>query len=226
MGHQTRTTWAVLILLVIANTASGAEASSELAYSFTDTQVSGGAREHPLWAAVLERQATQEAALADCLARQANCARHLRGWQRIVHRADGLNPHAKLVLINRFFNKRRYVVDDTDPTTGAGYWHTLNDFLRDGGDCEDFAIAKYFTLRRLGFAADDLRIIVAYDKHERDFHALLSVHLDGRAYFLENDNTILRGAELRPYAISYAVNEDHWWDHNNAAVSGRYDAKK
>ena len=96
-------------------------------------------------------------------------------------------------------------------------------FLRNGGDCEDYAIAKYFTLRRLGFAAESLRIVIAYDRHARDFHALLAAHVGGRSYFLENDNTILNGGKLRPYAVSYAVNENHWWDHNNASVSGRYD---
>ncbi|MEO1575348.1 MAG: transglutaminase-like cysteine peptidase [Pseudomonadota bacterium] len=192
-------------------------------YAFSDDPASGASVEHPLWAQVLARDARQSATLSACLADQRVCDRHLRGWQRIVHRAEGLNPHAQLVLINRFMNKRRYVDDAIDPGTGVGVWNTLNDFLRDGGDCEDFAIAKYFTLRRLGFAAEDMRIVVAFDRHARDFHALLAVNLDGHAWFLENDNTILRGGELRPYAFSYAVNEDFWWDHDNDAVSRRYD---
>ena len=39
------------------------------------------------------------------------------------------------------------------------YWATPVESLRKGeADCEDYAIAKYFTLRQLGVADDKLRI--------------------------------------------------------------------
>ncbi len=192
------------------------------AYDFAQNVLTFPAERHPLWSKMMAQHTLERAALDDCLADRAKCPSYLKGLRRLVKRADGLNPHAQMVLINRFFNKRRYVADAKDPESGAGYWHTPTHFLREGGDCEDYAIAKYFTLRQLGFAKETLRIVVSYDTHARDFHAMLAVNIDGRSHFLENDNTILRGGEQRIYAVSYAINEDYWWDHAIDQVGSRY----
>ncbi|MEM6638417.1 MAG: transglutaminase-like cysteine peptidase [Pseudomonadota bacterium] len=206
---------AIFFALIFIAISQSIGAQAEQNYLFDGQLPSGTAAEHPLWTVVLQRHADQQAQLSACLDQLAACPRYLRGWQRIVKRAHGLNDHAKLVLINRFFNKRRYVDDVIDPVTQLGTWLTLSDFLEHGGDCEDFAIAKYFTLRELGFGPERLRILSAWDKKARDYHAILAVNIDGRAHFLENDNTVLHGRQLRPYAFLYAVNEDHWWYHSD-----------
>ena len=43
------------------------------------------------------------------------------------------------------------------------YWETPAEFFQKSGDCEDFAIAKYFALRDLGFPASQMRIVVLKD---------------------------------------------------------------
>lgn len=208
----------LFLLVLLCATSAGAGSS----YQFSEHVQRLSASDHPLWARMMTRHAEEKALLERCFAERKTCPIHLRGLRRLVGRAEGLNPHAQLVLINRFFNKRRYVRDEMDPEVGAGHWHTLNHFLRDGGDCEDYAIAKYFTLRHLGFAKETLRVVISYDTHARDFHAMLAVELDGRSHFLENDNTVLRGGEQRTYAVSYAINEDYWWDHGMDRIGRRY----
>ena len=47
------------------------------------------------------------------------------------------------------------------------------------GDCEDYAIAKFFALRELGFANQELRIAVVYDNLRRIGHAVLAVYVEG-----------------------------------------------
>jgi len=61
--------------------------------------------------------------------------------------------------VNQFFNQRYQFVDDVDLWKQADYWATpLESMARGAGDCEDFTIAKYFTLRELGVAPQKLRL--------------------------------------------------------------------
>ena len=49
--------------------------------------------------------------------------------------------------------------DDDQHWHQADYWATpIETLASNGGDCEDFSIAKYFTLRELGVAEQCLRL--------------------------------------------------------------------
>jgi hypothetical protein len=58
--------------------------------------------------------------------------------------------------------------------------------LTRGGDCEDYAIAKFVALRRAGIAADDLRIVIMRDTNHGEDHAVAAARLDGRWLTLDN----------------------------------------
>lgn len=80
----------------------------------------------------------------------------------------------KLEEINRFFNKVPYV-EDTIVWGQKDYWATPLEFLgKDKGDCEDFVIAKYFSLRDLG--VDSKKLFFSYVKsiHFNRPHMVLS----------------------------------------------------
>ena len=80
--------------------------------------------------------------------------------------------------------------------------------LARGGDCEDFAIAKYLALRGLGFPARDLRLLILYDERRQQAHAVLAVSRDGRELVLDNlHGAILPLGQLPHYRVRYAVNE-------------------
>jgi len=82
----------------------------------------------------------------------------LMQWTRLDARAAQLDEAGKLVLVNAFFN-RLPNVDDIQQWGENDYWATPVELLAsNGGDCEDFAIAKYFTLRDLGVSPERLRI--------------------------------------------------------------------
>jgi hypothetical protein len=78
-------------------------------------------------------------------------------------------------------------------------------------DCEDYAIAKYFVLRELGFAADDMRISIGRERPANAYHAVTVVRVDGATYFLDVDGDPHRN---RPsYRFLFSLNEDSIWDH-------------
>jgi predicted transglutaminase-like cysteine proteinase len=70
------------------------------------------------------------------------------------------SPTDKLLRVNEFFNRRIAFVDDLTVWGQTDYWATPAETLAMGkGDCEDFAIAKYFTLQNAGVANEQLRLI-------------------------------------------------------------------
>jgi len=82
-------------------------------------------------------------------------------WDALVAdtRAQGL--FETLEKVNRRINAFREA-DDRDTWRRTDYWATPQELIgRGAGDCEDFAIAKYFLLRADGIAPDRLRLMVA-----------------------------------------------------------------
>ena len=71
-------------------------------------------------------------------------------------------------------NKVRYVRDPTNWNV-KDYWETPWEFFEKQGDCEDYAINKYMTFRRLGYPPADMRIVVVRDLYSNVSHALLLV---------------------------------------------------
>lgn len=81
-------------------------------------------------------------------------------WQNLVV-ANATSPEReRLRRVNAFFNQRLLFRDDWNVWGQADYWATpLEALVRGSGDCEDFSIAKFVTLRELGIARDKLRLI-------------------------------------------------------------------
>ena len=80
----------------------------------------------------------------------------MRAWQQLVRRLQQASETEKLTAVNHFFNQRLFVPDQII-WGRKDYWATPTEFLlKNAGDCEDFAISKYFTLRALGIEDDKL----------------------------------------------------------------------
>jgi predicted transglutaminase-like cysteine proteinase len=87
----------------------------------------------------------------------------------------------KLSHINSFIN-RILPAHDISTTSSIDYWATPKEFLLQGhGDCEDYAISKYFTLLELGIKKENLYFAVVDIKAERSSHMIL--------LYLENKNS-------------------------------------
>lgn len=83
--------------------------------------------------------------------------KRLLDWQALL-RAGGSDDWEKLQKVNRFFNTMPFI-DDAVHWKQEDYWATPAEFLAsEGGDCEDFAIAKYFTLISLGVLENRLTL--------------------------------------------------------------------
>ena len=89
--------------------------------------------------------------------------RRLENWKELTASARnrGLAEPEKLRLANDFMHETPFFCDPV-LWCAEDFWAKPVEFLaNDGGDCEDFSIAKYFTLRVLGVPEDRLRIVYA-----------------------------------------------------------------
>ena len=84
----------------------------------------------------------------------------LKDWRQLIAGLRGLPESELLARINDYFNRRIRFADDQEVWGQVDYWATPLETLGQGaGDCEDFTIAKYFSLRELGVDPRKLRLI-------------------------------------------------------------------
>ena len=82
----------------------------------------------------------------------------LISWENLVREEQDKSDMEKLNKVNSFFNRLSYA-EDINLWGVKDYWATPLEFLCKGaGDCEDYAIAKYFTLKALGVSEEKLKI--------------------------------------------------------------------
>ncbi|WP_244202391.1 cysteine protease LapG [Buttiauxella warmboldiae] len=89
----------------------------------------------------------------------ADAGQRIDAWQQLLLQLRNQSESEQLSAVNRFFNQKLRYREDTDIWHAVDYWATPIESLRKGeADCEDYAIAKYFTLRHLGVSGEKLRI--------------------------------------------------------------------
>lgn len=148
---------------------------------------------------------------ADC---DNRCAQER--WTGFLRSIRDLPWFQQLDRVNHWANARPYVEDWMNWGV-PDYWETPAEFVRRGGDCEDFAIAKYFSLIRLGFPPGDLRIVVIKDRNLHASHAVLAVRRAGQTWLMD-----IAMSEVVPMALAtqytpvYAFNAQGWWLYNPA----------
>ena len=137
----------------------------------------------------------------------------LLGSRTGLVRATAAPRLSDLQAVNAAVNRTRYV-SDTDNYGIDDHWAPPEEFARRGGDCEDYAIAKYAMLKAMGVAADRMRVVIVRDLELGTSHAVLSVDLGGVRYILDNQSAEVRpDREVTRYRPVYSLNETSWWLH-------------
>lgn len=138
----------------------------------------------------------------------------LLDWQRFVREDDSSNDHQRLARVNAFFNKLDFVSDQVH-WGERDYWATPIEFLAsDGGDCEDFAVAKYVTLRLLGVADEKMNLTYVKAWQLNQAHMVLTYYENSQAVPLVLDNLVeaIKPADQRPDLLPvYSFNGAGLW---------------
>jgi len=142
-------------------------------------------------------------------------------WRQLVAGSGGLPEEEKFRVVNDFFNRKIFFGTDAAIWGQTDYWATPLETLGLGkGDCEDFSIAKYTTLRLLGIPGDKMRLTYVKAKiggmysQITQAHMVLSYYPTPTAEPLVLDNLIsdIRLASQRPdlYPIFSFSMENLW----------------
>ena len=120
-------------------------------------------------------------------------------WQALVAALDGLDPRTKLERVNTAINRYPYVSSPRN-WGESNYWETPFEFLRKGGQCQDYAVAKYLLLRAAGMPADELRVVVVRDARLALDHAVTVAYVGGQALMLDNQlHDVVPAASVHHY---------------------------
>jgi predicted transglutaminase-like cysteine proteinase len=139
------------------------------------------------------------------------------GWAQLVASNQGKSVQEKLALVNDYFNQNVLWVSDFDHYGVVEYWATPLEMLAsNAGDCEDFAIGKYFTLMALKVPMDTLKItyVKANLPPPNNSHMVLTYYATPGAVplVLDNLNPEIKPASDRPdLAPVYSFNGQGLW---------------
>ena len=140
------------------------------------------------------------------------------GWRALVANAVSVQDAERLKRANDFFNRQIQFGEDSVIWNQPDYWATPMETLgRGAGDCEDFAIAKYYTLKEMGVTGEKLRLIYVRaktgtaDASPTQAHMVLAYYAQPDAEPLVLDNLIgeIRPASRRPDLVPvFSFNSD------------------
>ncbi|QYJ86448.1 transglutaminase-like cysteine peptidase [Shewanella mesophila] len=138
----------------------------------------------------------------------------VRAWFKVLDESQGLSEKEQIVNVNNFFNLFRFV-DDIKLWGDSNYWASPMEFIGvNGGDCEDFSIAKYFTLLQLGVPDDKLRITMVKATSVNQYHMVLAYYETPGSIplVLDNLDRVIKPATQRTDLIPvYSFNGRQLW---------------
>lgn len=109
-------------------------------------------------------------------------------WNALIEKGKDWSDQRRLDAANDFVNQLVFV-DDIQHWKQQDYWATpLETIVSGGGDCEDFSIAKYFTLTGMGMDEDKLRLTYVKALRLNQAHMVVSYYSNPKAMPLVLDN--------------------------------------
>lgn len=174
----------------------------------------------PQWSAVLAEYAQMEAEYAFCRTYPAECSsERIAVWQRFITAIEHQPAFRQIEFVNEWINRMPYrqdswVYGDND------HWSSITEFFDYSGDCEDYAVIKYLTLRQLGFQPESMRVAAVYDVFSGTDHAFLVVSKDGQDYVLDNrEKTTDPALFNKRYKPHFAFNEYGVWTYDSPVLA-------
>lgn len=140
--------------------------------------------------------------------------KRLREWSALLDALMQTSVDEKITRVNRYFNALQFVPDE-EHWKQVDYWATPLEFIAsNGGDCEDFAIAKYFTLQALGVESESMRLAYVKALELNQAHMVLVYYPapDQEPMVLDNlVNDILPASQRKDLQPVYSFNAEGLW---------------
>ena len=146
-----------------------------------------------------------------------------RNWQSMLIQAQNKPENQQILMVNDFFARNLRYQTDILLWKQSDYWATPLETLGRGlGDCEDYAIAKYVSLRALGVSDDKLRLIYVKAKiagtNKTQAHMVLGYFTTPNAQPLILDSLIIKvlpAAKRVDLSPVFSFNSQGLWANNS-----------
>ncbi|MBK5355301.1 transglutaminase-like cysteine peptidase [Pseudomonas sp. TH41] len=120
----------------------------------------------------------------------------IEAWGQMLQDEVNAPEREQLNAVNHFFNQQLSFEDDTRIWHQTDYWATpVESLVKGAADCEDYALAKYFSLRHLGIPSEKLRITYVKALTQNQAHMVLTFYSSPTTDPLVLDNLF---DEIRP----------------------------
>jgi len=140
--------------------------------------------------------------------------KRLNAWVKLISEDQSTTDREKLEKVNAFFNQLQFV-DDIIHWKQKDYWATPIELLAsDGGDCEDFSIGKYFTLKVMGVPEEKLNMTYVKAVQYNQAHMVVTYYEKpgGEPLVLDNLNKLIKPASQRKDLLPvYSFNGTSLW---------------
>lgn len=155
--------------------------------------------------------------------------KRVENWRYLIEDNKNKNEKNKLVLVNNFINQVEFK-DDRAHWKREDYWATpIETIASNGGDCEDFSLAKYFTLFELGVAQQCLRMTYVKAMPSNIPHMVLTYQCRRRHHPLVLDNlnpTILPAKHRKDLLPVYSFNVHGLWIAKQRGIGKKVGSRK
>lgn len=154
-------------------------------------------------------------------------------WHQFIHAQQSLRGKAaatpqfdtdELSSNNSFWNRIPYY-SDKEHWGVDDYWATPIEALgSNGGDCEDYSIGKYFTLKDIGIPIQKLRIVYVRALNRNEPHMVLAYYPEPDADPLILDNLtkeILPASKRTDLDPIFSFNDDDLWAGGAQSKAGK-----
>lgn len=132
-------------------------------------------------------------------------------WAALYEQCLNTDILTKLNLVNLFFNQWPYL-EDIENWGVEDFWALPHEFMERSGDCEDFAIAKYYALKALNVPTEDMCLAVVWNTKRMEGHMVLLVKAGPTHYVLDNFRDELLTRTRTPYYVPlFYINEIFIW---------------
>ncbi|MEO5375243.1 MAG: transglutaminase-like cysteine peptidase [Alphaproteobacteria bacterium] len=200
------------LLVVVALMAGPAFAGAPLLFGSQEKESSNLAL-FTQWANAAQRAISEKAKqMAACTDGKGPTCRYAN-WIKFLDGLKGTDEMEQIKAVNDFLNRAKYITDP-DNYHVPDVWNSPSEFMDNMGDCEDYAIAKYFSLKHLGIPVERLRVVAVQDLNLKTGHAILAVYVGDHILILDNQIKQVVDAEtIRHYQPVFSINEKSWWRH-------------
>ena len=143
--------------------------------------------------------------------------KRLNAWEKLVFHNLDKNAEEKLKLVNDFFNQMEWV-EDEDLWNEKDYWATpIESLIKNAGDCEDFSIAKYYTLLAMDIPEEQLKITyVKLDNQQGHMVLFYYPTYSAEPLILDNmSNEIKTKSQRTDIRFMFSFNHDGFWLDSN-----------